>query len=166
MEKKKKKGRARLKNTWMFHAMLAIPCLFLFIYSFLPIPAGIMMAFQNFQPGKGFFGSDFVELKNFRKLLLLPDTMPALRNTLIIAICKIVGNLAVAVTFALLLNEVRGKAFKRTVQTITYLPYFLSWVVLAGIMIRFLSPGSAATNPGLLNTVLVNLGVLKEPVYF
>ena len=92
--------------------------------------------------------------------------MPALRNTLIIAIWKIIGNLVIPVGFALMLNEVVAKPFKRIVQTITYLPYFLSWVIMAGILIKFLSPGSAAIPPGFLNTVLMKLGIISEPVYF
>ena len=153
-------------STMLFHLMLLIPVVILFIYNVLPIPAGILMAFQNFQPGKGFLGSEFIGFKNFIKLWKLPDTMPALRNTIIIAVWKIAGNLMIPITFALLLNEIRVKWFKRTVQTITYLPYFLSWVIVAGILIKFLSPGSAASEPGFLNTVLLNLGLIKEPVYF
>lgn len=98
--------------------------------------------------------------------MLLPDTWPAVRNTLIIAIGKIIGNLVVPISFALLLNEIRVRWFKRAAQTITYLPYFLSWVVLGGILIKFLSPGSSSTTPGLLNTLLVNLHIIKEPIYF
>ena len=150
----------------LFHLMLFIPVVILFIYNVLPIPAGILMAFQNFQPGKGFLGSEFIGFKNFIKLWKLPDTMPALRNTIIIAVWKIAGNLVIPITFALLLNEIRVKWFKRTVQTITYLPYFLSWVIVAGILIKFLSPGSAASEPGFLNTLLLNFGLIKEPVYF
>ncbi len=146
--------------------MLFFPVALLFLYNVLPIPAGILMAFQNFQPGKGFFGSEFVGFKNFIRLWRLPDTLPALRNTVVIAVWKIAGNLMVPIVFALLLNEIRVKWFKRTVQTITYLPYFLSWVIVAGILIKFLSPGSAASEPGFLNTVLLNLGLIKEPVYF
>ena len=124
------------------------------------------MSFQNFQPGRGFLGSKFVGLKNFQRLIALPDTMPALVNTLIIAVWKIVGNLLTAVTFALLLNEIQTKWYKRTVQTITYLPYFLSWVILAGIMIKFLSPGSTASSMGFMNTLLMRLGLIREPIYF
>lgn len=165
-EKKNKRGYGRKSDTWLFHLMLLFPVIILFIYNILPIPAGILMAFQNFQPGKGFLGSDWNGFANFHKLFLLPDTLPALRNTIIIALWKIVGNLVIPVTFALMLNEINVKWFKRTVQTITYLPYFLSWVILAGILIKFLSPGSAATNPGFMNTMLMNMGLLKEPVYF
>lgn len=159
----KSKGKS---STVMFHMMLFVPVVILFIYNVLPIPAGILMAFQNFQPGKGFFGSEFVAFKNFVRLWKLPDTMPALRNTVIIAVWKIAGNLIIPITFALLLNEIRVKWFKRTVQTITYLPYFLSWVIVAGILIKFLSPGSAASEPGFLNTALLNFGFIKEPIYF
>ncbi len=162
----KKVSNKQKKDTLMFHLMLLIPVIILFIYNILPIPAGILMAFQNFQPGKGFLKSGFAGLENFRKLWILPDTMPALRNTLIIAIWKIIGNLVIPVGFALMLNEVVAKPFKRIVQTITYLPYFLSWVIMAGILIKFLSPGSAAIPPGFLNTVLMKLGIISEPVYF
>ena len=147
------------KDTRLYHLMLLVPVLILFIYNILPIPAGILMSFQNFQPGKGFLGSKFVGLKNFQRLIALPDTLPALVNTLVIAIWKISGNLVMAVIFALLLNEIRSKWFKRTVQTITYLPYFLSWVILAGSMIKFLSPGSTASSMGFLNTLLMRLGL-------
>lgn len=154
------------RDTRMYHLMLLVPVLILFVYNILPIPAGILMSFQNFQPGRGFLGSKFVGLKNFQRLIALPDTMPALVNTLIIAVWKIVGNLLTAVTFALLLNEIQTKWYKRTVQTITYLPYFLSWVILAGIMIKFLSPGSTASSMGFMNTLLMRLGLIREPIYF
>lgn len=163
---KKRRIKRFSGDQMMFHLMLLIPVIILFIYNVLPIPAGVLMAFQNFHPGKGFLNSEFVGFENFEKLFLLPDTFPAFRNTIIIAIWKIVGNLAIPIAFALLLNEIQQKWLKRTVQTITYLPYFLSWIVLSGILIRFLSPGSATQEPGLLNGFLMNLGILEEPVYF
>ena len=165
MKQKKKQTRQGSDNR-AFHLMLLVPVILLFIYNILPIPAGILMAVQNFHPMKGFLHSSFVGLANFKKLMLLPDTWPAVRNTLIIAIGKIIGNLVVPISFALLLNEIRVRWFKRAAQTITYLPYFLSWVVLGGILIKFLSPGSSSTTPGLLNTLLVNLHIIKEPIYF
>lgn len=165
MKQKKKQTRQGSDNR-AFHLMLLVPVILLFIYNILPIPAGILMAFQNFHSMKGFLHSSFVGLANFKKLMLLPDTWPAVHNTLIIAIGKIIGNLVVPISFALLLNEIRVRWFKRAAQTITYLPYFLSWVVLGGILIKFLSPGSSSTTPGLLNTLLVNLHIIKEPIYF
>jgi len=153
------------KNNLVFHLMLLIPVIILFIYSYLPM-FGIVMSFEKFSPNLGFLKSKWVGLDNFKTLLLLPDTFPAVRNTLIIAIIKIIGNLIVPIVFALMLNEVKVKWFKKTVQTITYLPYFLSWVILGGILIKFLSPGSAASAPGFFNNILVALHIIKEPIYF
>lgn len=148
-----------------FHIMLFIPCLVLFIFNYLPI-FGLVMAFQNFQPGLGFLKSEWVGLKNFQTLMQLPNFFPALRNTLVIAVGKIIGNLVIPIAFALMLNEVRNKWFKKTAQTITYLPYFLSWIVLSGIFINFLSQGSTQSDTGFLNTVLMNIGFVKEPIDF
>ena len=164
--KRKHVRKSKRNNTLLFHMMLLVPVLVLFVYNFLPIPAGILMAFQNFQPAKGFFGSKFVGFYNFKRLFILPDSWPALRNTLIIAVEKIVCNIVIPVSFALLLNEVKNRHVKRTVQTITYLPYFLSWVILSGILIKFLAPGSSATSPGLFNTILMRLHIIDEPIYF
>lgn len=166
VSRKKRRIGGTSSDQWMFHLMLFIPVVILFIYNILPIPAGVLMAFQNFHPGKGFMNSEFVGLENFQKLFLLPDTLPAFCNTIIIAFWKIVGNLVIPIVFALLLNEIQQNWLKRTVQTITYLPYFLSWIVLGGILIRFLSPGSATQEPGFFNSLLMNLGILEEPVYF
>ena len=153
------------KDNRVFHLMLFLPCLFLFIFNYLPI-AGITMAFQNFYPGLGFLKSEWVGLDNFKTLFIHPDTWPAIRNTLIIAGGKIIGNLVIPVCFALMLNEIRMKKFKSAVQTITYLPYFLSWVVLSGILINFLSPGSTAESAGFFNSILIKLGFIQEPIYF
>ncbi len=160
------KQRRRRQSTLMFHIMLFVPVVFTIIYKILPIPAGVLMAFQDFQPGLGFWKSAFIGLDNFRKVFRLEEFSAALRNTLIIAVGKIAGNLFVAVVFALLLNEVPSRWFKRASQTITYLPYFLSWVVVAGILIDVLSPGNAASPAGLLNNFLMRLGIVREPVYF
>ncbi|MGN0972542.1 MAG: ABC transporter permease [Aristaeellaceae bacterium] len=162
-----RRTRPRLnKERLAFHLMLLFPVILIVIYHLLPIPAGILMSFQKFQPMKGFLRSQFVGLENFARLFRMSDTLPAIRNSLIIAVCKIVFNLLVAVVFALLLNEIRQSWLKRLAQTITYLPYFLSWVILSGIFVRFLSPGSAATSPGLMNTLLLRLGLVDEPIYF
>ncbi len=162
-----KRARAhRRKENLLFHGMLFLPMVILLVYQVLPVPAGIMMAFQNFQPGFGFFNSKFVGFRNFERLFRSPDLWVALQNTLIIAVGKIVGNLVIPISFALLLNEIKVKWFKRTAQTITYLPYFLSWVILAGILIQFLSPGNAGSSPGFFNTVLMRSGFIKEPIYF
>ncbi|OMF28188.1 sugar ABC transporter permease [Paenibacillus sp. FSL H8-0259] len=153
------------KRQRMFHLMLVLPVVILFIFSYLPI-FGIVIAFQDYQPGLGMLKSHWVGFENFKTIALLPDFMPALRNTLIIAVFKIIGNVIFPIVFALMLNELRIKWFKKTVQTITYLPYFLSWVVLGGILLDFLSQGNTAGDAGFLNTMLMNLGLVDAPVNF
>jgi len=130
----------------------------LLIYGYGPI-TGIVIAFQKFMPSKGMFGSPFIGLDNFKYVWNLPDTKQVLANTVIIALCKIVLNLIVPIVLALLLNEIRLKLFKRTVQTIIYLPYFLSWVLLGGILIDILSPSQ-----GIVNDLLRAFGF--KPVFF
>lgn len=92
---------------------------------------GIVMAFQNFVPAKGIWGSEWVGLKNFNLMLMYPDVRNVIMNTIIIAVAKIILGIIVPVVFAVLLNEVRINWLKRSMQTIVYLPYFLSWVILA-----------------------------------
>jgi len=129
-----------------------------FIFRYIPM-FGIVMAFQKFVPAKGFLGSKWVGLDNFRYVFNLPNIWPVIRNTVFIAVMKIIAGLIVPIIFALLLNEVRNNKFKRTVQTIVYFPHFLSWVILGGILIDVLSPTS-----GIVNQFLSYIGI--EPIYF
>ena len=118
-----------------FHYLLMIAPGFVWMFMFSIVPMiGIVMAFQNFQPNVGWFGSPWVGLDNFEYLLMLKDSKQVLINTLVMALGKIIMNLIIPLTFALLLNEVKNMKFKKSVQTIVYLPHFLSWVILANIM--------------------------------
>jgi len=146
-------------NTVLFHVMIWIPLIFLMIFNFYPMISGFQIAFKDYQPGLGITGSKWVGFANFKEMFLTQDAVRAFRNTIIIAVAKIIANLIVPVCVALLLNEIRLKWFKRTVQTITYLPYFLSWVILASILTNILSPDG-----GLINRIIEAFGM--EPVYF
>lgn len=95
---------------------------------------GIVMAFQNYNPGLGVFKSEWVGLDVFKYMFTLGDSKSIFINTIIIALGKIVGNLFVPLIFALMLNELRLLGVKKSIQTIVYLPYFVSWVILAGIL--------------------------------
>lgn len=139
--------------------MLLPGILILFIYTILPF-FGNIMAFQNFQPILGFFKSPWAGLDNFKYMFMLPDTFNIFRNTLVIAVGKIVFNLIMSIFFAILLYEMGGKRFKKMVQTICFLPHFLSWVILAMIF-RDILDGS-----GIINTTLINLGIISEPIVF
>ncbi|WP_209972393.1 ABC transporter permease [Paenibacillus eucommiae] len=130
----------------------------IFIYHYIPM-VGVAIAFQKFVPIRGITGSSWVGLDNFIFVLQLPDTLKVVANTLTIAVMKIVAGLVVPIGIALLLNEIGRTAFKRTVQTLIYLPHFLSWTILAGILIDVLSPSS-----GLVNQALEFIGL--EPIFF
>jgi len=118
-----------------------------------------VIAFQRFVPTAGIFGSEFIGFGNFRTLFNMPTFWPIIRNTVVIAFSKMVGLIIVPVTFALLLNEVKNSFGKRGLQTMVYLPHFISWVVLAGIFRDMLSPST-----GLVNLTLMRLGL--EPIFF
>lgn len=128
----------RMRKDWQLHLLLLLPLTVLLIYNYLPM-TGIVMAFQNYKPAKGIWGSTWVGLKNFRLLFSMQGFLYAIRNSFTIAIAKIVLNVAVPVSFALLLNEMRNAQVKKTVQTIVYMPHFISWVLMASIVIRLLS---------------------------
>ena len=113
-----------------YHGMMLPGFIFLILFNFVPM-FGVIMAFQDYRPAKGFFGSDFVGLKHFKYLFEMPDSFELFRNTLIIALGKIVFTTIMSIAFAILLNEVKNRALKKSVQTVVYLPHFLSWVVLA-----------------------------------
>ncbi|RAP74869.1 ABC transporter permease [Paenibacillus montanisoli] len=128
------------------------------VYSYGPM-FGFIIAFEKFTPAKGIFGSKWAGLDNFRYVLEMPESGRIILNTIYIAIMKIIVGLIAPIITALLLNEVRKELFKRGIQTIIYLPHFLSWIILGGILIDILSPTS-----GIVNQVLGWFGV--EPIYF
>ena len=152
---------AHLKKEWMFHVMLVPAVILLLVFSYFPM-VGIVIAFQDFVPSGGFgqfFHSEWVGFENFRYIFGLADFRRALVNTLVIAIWKILTLIVVPLILALLLNEVQNKRFKKIVQTVIYIPYFLSWVILGGILVDILSP-----TDGIVNKVITLFG--GEAIYF
>ncbi len=146
----KKKKRNGLELT--YHLMMLPGLLFLIIFSYIPM-VGIIMAFQDFIPAKGLFHSDFVGLKYFRYMLGLNDIWEVLRNTVAIALGKIFIGTFMAIAFSILLNEISIKLMKKGVQTIVYLPHFLSWVVLASVVVNIFSLD------GIVNRILGSFGI-------
>jgi len=139
--------------------IMLIPAVVLtLIYSYGPM-AGIVMAFQNFKISRGWLGSPFIGMQNFVRIFTMPTIGQIMRNTVLISLAKMIGGIVVPVVFALLLNEVARRFFKRTVQTFVYLPNFLSWVILAGVFRDILSPST-----GIVNLMLGHLGF--KPIYF
>lgn len=156
---KQTKTKKKVKNTLPYHLMLLPGMLFLLIFSIAPM-FGVVIAFQDFIPTLGIKGSEWVGLENFKYMFQLPDTGLIFRNTLVIAIGKMVLTLVASIFFAILLNELRLQKVKKVVQTVAYLPHFLSWVILATIFRDMLDAN------GIINQVLVGTGILKEPVVF
>lgn len=140
------------------HLMILPGIILTVIFSYVPI-MGTVIAFQKFVPSKGIFNSKWIGFDNFRYMLDMPNFTSVLWNTIFIAVLKIIAGLIVPIIFALLLNELAGAFFKRTIQTIIYFPYFLSWVILGGILIDILSPSS-----GIVNQFLGVFGI--KPIFF
>ena len=125
----------RVKSFYKHYWIMLVPgLLWVMVYKIIPM-FGVVMAFQRFNPGKGILGSAWVGLKNFEYMLQLNDSKTIFINTFTIAVLKIIGNLIVPILVALLLNELRLARLKSWIQTIIYLPHFLSWVILAGILL-------------------------------
>ncbi|MDR0908585.1 MAG: ABC transporter permease subunit [Spirochaetaceae bacterium] len=127
----KRKTKLQLHYT----AMILPGFIWLFMFSIVPL-AGILMAFENFYPNRGFFRSPWVGWENFEYLFMLGDSWQVILNTIIIAVGKMILNLVIPLVFALLLNEVRQRTFKKVIQTIVYLPHFISWVILASVLLN------------------------------
>jgi len=120
---------------------------------------GITMAFKDFDMFSGLFSSEWVGLLHFKNLLKSDTFLKVFRNSILISFYKLFFNFPVPIILAILLNEVRNIHFKKTIQTIVYLPYFLSWVVIAGLVVNFLSPST-----GVVNILLKSMG--NEPINF
>jgi len=157
--------RKRLVKYRVLYLFLVPAAVTTIIFSYVPM-VGVVMAFQDFQIKLGYFGSKLVGFKYFKEFLANRDFFLALKNTLAINTLSIAIGFPLPIIFALLLNEIRSSAFKRITQTITYLPHFISWIVIAGLFYRLLDYSS-----GSVNQIIVALGgervaFFREPSYF
>lgn len=144
------------QRTLLLFLVPAVACVIVFNY--IPM-VGLLMAFQNYHVRFGFFQSEFVGLLHFRRFVFDPAFLIALRNTLIISLLNLGVVFPMPILLALMLNEVASQRFKRAIQTITYLPHFISWVVVAGLVYRMLD-----VDTGAVNLLLGLLG--RDPVPF
>lgn len=140
------------------HIMLLPGVIILIIYSYMPM-LGIIISFQKYNPLLGLLKSKWVGFENFIYLIHMPNFLMVVWNTFFIAILKVIAGLVVPVTFALLLNEVGKGLIKRSIQTFVYLPHFLSWVLVGGMLIDVLSPSE-----GIVNQLIAFFGF--EPIFF
>ncbi|WP_284638229.1 ABC transporter permease [Paenibacillus silviterrae] len=147
-----------MRKHWGLY-VISIPGIFFFlIFKYVPL-LGSVIAFQNYNIFRGITGSPFIGLDNFKRMFAYPEFLMILKNTLLIGIYDLAFAFPVPILLAILLNELRQVLYKRIVQTIVYLPHFLSWVIVGGILVGVLSPTT-----GFVNTVISSLGF--EPIYF
>lgn len=143
---------------WALYMMLIPGIIITAIYSYGPL-VGLSIAFQKYNFAKGLFGSEWIGLDNFRYIFMLPEFGRVLFNTLKISIMKMVLGLIFPIFISILLNEVRNLKLKRSVQTFIYLPHFISWVIISGVLIDMLSPST-----GVINQIIKAFGF--EPIFF
>lgn len=160
--------RALLRYIWrkrFLYLLFLLPLAYYVIFEYVPI-YGVSIAFQDYTPGKPFIGNPWIGFKNFELIFESAPFLEALRNTVLISFYKILFGFPFPILIALLLNEVRGSAFKRTVQTAIYFPHFVSWVIVGAIILNLFS-----IKDGLVNVILDKLGgkpvqILGNPQYF
>lgn len=154
-----------LRNRWLY--ILLIPgMLYILVFRYIPM-YGVVIAFKEFDLVKGIWKSPWVGIENFRYIFSFPDFYKVLKNSILMSAYRLVWGFPAPVILALMLNEVRNMKYKKLVQTVVYLPHFISWVVIAGIIYNFLSP-----TDGLFNYILVQVfggdtvAFLQQPRYF
>ena len=153
-----------LMNKWLY--LMAVPVVAYFaIFSYVPM-GGLMMAFENFKPQKGIFGSEWVGFKHFIDFFTGPSFFTILRNTLVISLLGLVIAFPLSIVFALLLNELKAIRFKKVVQTISYMPYFISIVIICGLITEFCSSRGAVTNFLVAVLGIPRENLLTNPDYF
>ena len=139
--------------------ILLIPCIiYFFIFNYIPM-YGVIIAFKDFNFSKGIIGSNWIGLENFKYMFALGDFYQVFWNSICLSLLRLVFGFPFPIILALLLNEIKAEKYKSFTQTVIYLPHFISWVVIGGIIVNFLSP-----TWGVVNSVLKSLG--HEPIFF
>ena len=158
-EPKTKITWAEIKRQKVLLIWAGIITLYGVIFYYLPL-AGWAMAFQNYKPKDGILHSQFIGLEKFKMLFSDATFLRVIRNTLAMGVINLVVTFVTAIAFAILLNEVRNRGGKKVVQTISYLPHFLSWIVVTGILHDMLS------GTGIINELLMNAHLITQPINF
>lgn len=156
----KKSTHSQLKKYAPFYMMVLPAIIVVFLFNYKPM-TGLVIAFKDFKMARGIWGSNWVGLKHFQKLFSDPNFYRVFMNTLKISALTLVTTFPVTILFTLLVNEILNTRFKKVVQTITYMPHFLSWVVVGAMVSQILSPTS-----GIVNAVLMKFGIISKPIFF
>lgn len=142
----------KCRQHWQFYVLIFLPLLYIIIFCYIPMP-GVLMAFERYSPSKGLFGSQWVGLTYFKQFFSSPSSLSVLWNTLRIGVTSLVLGFPVPILLAIGLNEIGSQKFKKSVQMITYAPYFISTVVMVGILMQITDP-----RLGILNHVIEFFG--------
>ena len=145
-----------MMNHWMLYAMLLLPVVYYFLFHYRPLP-GLAIAFKNYNMFKGIWASPWVGLKYFKQVFQFETFWISVRNMLVLNVLGLVLGFPLPIVLALFLNEIRSKNFKKVIQTIIYLPHFISWVIVGGMMYQIFA------SYGLINSVITRLGIGPVP---
>jgi putative aldouronate transport system permease protein len=161
----RRKSWLSLSQDWQLYALLIVPMLYFLVFKYIPM-YGVTIAFKEFNMFQGVWNSPWAGLDAFREIFQMRDFYKVLRNTLLLNLLDLVISFPAPIILAVLLNEVRVKWFKKGAQTILYLPHFISWVIIGGMVYQLLS-----TNTGLVNHLFKAIGLqtvpfLTEPAYW
>ncbi len=160
IKKERKTKYQWLRRDWRLYAMLAIPILWYLVFCYKPM-VGLVIAFQKYNIFQGIKGSEFVGLDNFKFVMSMRDFGIALRNTLWLNTLDLVFGFPVPIILAILLNEMRMINLKKISQTLLYLPHFLSWVIIGGMVLKIFAPTSGA-----INATLIKIGLIDSNIPF
>lgn len=153
-----RKGLKQMRKHWQFYLLIALPLIYIIVFCYIPMP-GVLMAFERYNPSKGLLGSDWVGLQHFKQFFASPSSTRIIWNTLRIGLYSLIAGFPIPIILAVAVNEVANKRFKKSVQMITYAPYFISTVVLVGILAQITDP-----RLGVLNKIIELFG--GDPINF
>ncbi len=156
----RQKHKGWFRRDWRLYAMLVLPVLYYLIFCYKPM-IGVIIAFQKYNMFKGMWGSKWVGLENFRFTMGMADFKYALRNTLWLNFLGLVAGFPVPIVLAIMLNEMQNVGLKKVSQTLLYLPHFLSWIIIGGMVLQIFSPKT-----GIINATLLKWGVIDKSIPF
>lgn len=151
--------KRRIKNdNWQFWLIVSIPVIYILLFAYVPM-GGIVLAFKDYSIRKGIFGSDWVGLRHFQQFLTSPSSTKIIVNTVVLGFYNLIASFPIPILLAVGLNEIRSARFRKSVQMLTYAPYFISTVVMVGILMQITD-----MRTGLLNNALGLFGI--DPINF
>ena len=157
MQGRKRRVSYYIKRDWILYAMLILPMAYYIVFKYAPM-YGVTVAFKNYNIFKGVMGSEWVGLKYFQTIFAMDEFYRVFRNTLMLNVLDLLFSFPAPIILAIMLSEMKGAIYKRVSQTIIYLPYFISWVVIGGISLQLFAPES-----GLINIIIRRLGGESVP---